>query len=66
MNYIIKKASLEDLDETAELFNLYRVFYRQESNIEKGKAFLKERIYLCSIIQTRHNNDHYKSHQRQY
>lgn len=44
MNYIIKKASLEDLDETAELFNLYRVFYRQESDVEKGKAFLKERF----------------------
>lgn len=44
MNYIIKKASLEDLDETAELFNLYRVFYRQESDVEKGKVFLRERF----------------------
>ncbi len=44
MNYTIKKASLEDLNETAELFNLYRVFYRQESDVEKGKAFLKERF----------------------
>ncbi len=44
MNYTIKKASLEDLNETAELFDLYRVFYRQESNIEKGKDFLKERF----------------------
>ena len=44
MNYSIKKASLEDLDEAAELFNPYRVFYRQESDVEKGKAFLKERF----------------------
>lgn len=44
MNYSIKKASLEDLVETAELFNLYRVFYRQESDVEKAKAFLKERF----------------------
>lgn len=44
MNYKIKKASLEDLDETAELFNLYRIFYRQESDLEKGKMFLKERF----------------------
>ncbi|MDR2269965.1 MAG: GNAT family N-acetyltransferase [Sphingobacterium sp.] len=44
MNYQIKKASLENLDETAELFNLYRIFYRQESDLEKGKIFLKERF----------------------
>jgi len=44
MNYQIKKASIEDLDEAAELFNLYRIFYRQESDVEKGKAFLKERL----------------------
>ena len=41
MDYKIKKASIEDLNKTAELFNLYRVFYRQESDVEKGKAFLK-------------------------
>ena len=40
MNYQIKKASLEDLNETAVLFNLYRVFYRQESDLERGKTFL--------------------------
>ncbi|WP_164111934.1 MULTISPECIES: GNAT family N-acetyltransferase [Sphingobacterium] len=44
MSYIIKKASLEDLNETAELFNLYRIFYRQESDLESGKTFLKERF----------------------
>lgn len=44
MNYNIKKASLEDLNVTANLFNLYRVFYRQESDVEKGMAFLKERF----------------------
>lgn len=44
MEYKIKKASLEDLNETAELFNQYRIFYRQESNLEKGKSFIKERL----------------------
>lgn len=44
MEYEIKKASLEDLEATAELFNQYRIFYRQESDVEKGKAFLKERF----------------------
>ncbi len=42
MNYSIKKASLEDLDETAELFNLYRIFYRQESDVKKEKLFSKK------------------------
>lgn len=44
MKHVIKKASLEDLDEAADLFNQYRVFYRQESDYEKGKCFLKERL----------------------
>ena len=44
MDYQIKKASLEELNETAELFDLYRVFYRQKSDVEAGKAFLKERL----------------------
>jgi GNAT superfamily N-acetyltransferase len=40
----IEIATLDHLDEFAELFNSYRVFYRQESNVEIGKAFLKDRI----------------------
>lgn len=44
MDYKIRKASLEDLDEVAMLFDLYRIFYRQDSDIEKGKVFLKERF----------------------
>lgn len=44
MEYKIKKASLEDLDETAALFDLYRIFYRQKSDVDKGKAFLQERF----------------------
>ncbi|WP_316776886.1 GNAT family N-acetyltransferase [Pedobacter antarcticus] len=44
MDYKIRKASLEDLDEIAVLFDLYRIFYRQDSDIEKSKVFLKERF----------------------
>jgi len=44
MNYKIKKANLEDLEAAAELFNLYRVFYRQEDNDEKCKKFIQERM----------------------
>ncbi|MFY0683915.1 MAG: GNAT family N-acetyltransferase [Balneola sp.] len=41
---IIKKATLADLEELNELFDGYRVFYEKESDLERGKAFLKERI----------------------
>ncbi len=40
----IKKAGLEDLDSTAALFNLYRVFYRQPDAYEQCKQFIKDRI----------------------
>lgn len=40
----IEIATLNHLDEFAELFNDYRVFYRQPADVERGKAFLRERI----------------------
>ncbi|MCX2454379.1 GNAT family N-acetyltransferase [Pedobacter sp. PLR] len=40
----IEIATLAHLNEFAELFDQYRVFYRQESDVEKGRTFLKERI----------------------
>ncbi|MDM1046369.1 GNAT family N-acetyltransferase [Myroides sp. 1354] len=44
MNYTIKKASLEDLKEASELFNLYRIFYQQESDLQGSTTFIKERL----------------------
>ena len=44
MNYTIKQANLENLDETAVLFNLYRIFYRQEDDYEKCRNFIRERL----------------------
>lgn len=41
---IIKKASGGDLETAAYLFDLYRQFYEQESDIESAKGFLLERI----------------------
>lgn len=41
---IIRKATLEDLVPLSELFDLYRQFYKKNSDIESGKQFLKERI----------------------
>lgn len=40
----IKKASLEDLNGLSSLFNAYRVFYEQPSDIELAKRFLSDRI----------------------
>lgn len=44
MNYNIKKANLNDLGETAELFNQYRIFYRQQDEYKKCREFIKERL----------------------
>jgi ribosomal protein S18 acetylase RimI-like enzyme len=40
----IQKATINDLNALAELFDAYRVFYQQESNVEEARNFLKERI----------------------
>jgi len=40
----IKRATIDDLDEVSNLFNLYRIFYRKESDIEGAKTFLRDRI----------------------
>ncbi|MCK1997569.1 GNAT family N-acetyltransferase [Psychrobacillus psychrodurans] len=40
----IQRATLNELDSLTELFDLYRLFYKQESNLEGGRAFLKERL----------------------
>lgn len=40
----IQKATLNELDFLTELFDSYRVFYKQESDFEGAKVFLKERL----------------------
>lgn len=40
----IYQASMEDLQGVATLFNEYRMFYRQDSNIEEAEQFLRERL----------------------
>ncbi|WP_459503622.1 N-acetyltransferase family protein [Bacillus sp. C1] len=40
----IYEAQIADLDGLAVVFNNYRMFYRQESNVEEAKAFLRNRI----------------------
>jgi ribosomal protein S18 acetylase RimI-like enzyme len=40
----ILKATLKDLDSLTELFDLYRLFYQQTSNLNGAKEFIKERL----------------------
>jgi ribosomal protein S18 acetylase RimI-like enzyme len=40
----IRKAILEDIPQLTRLFNLYRVFYRKEEDLEGAKKFLEERM----------------------
>lgn len=40
----ISKASLSDLQQITPLFDAYRVFYKQESNLDGATEFLKQRL----------------------
>jgi ribosomal protein S18 acetylase RimI-like enzyme len=41
---MIQRATINDLNSLSELFDSYRIFYKQESNFEGAKSFLKERL----------------------
>jgi ribosomal protein S18 acetylase RimI-like enzyme len=38
------RATMDDLDGVSGLFNLYRIFYQQDSNLDGAKRYIKERI----------------------
>ncbi|WP_342431437.1 GNAT family N-acetyltransferase [Neobacillus sp. FSL H8-0543] len=40
----IQKATVNELDSIVELFDMYRVFYEQKSDIKAAKLFLNERL----------------------
>ena len=40
----IEQATIEQLDDIAFLFNRYRVFYRQPSNLDAAKSFIQCRL----------------------
>lgn len=46
MNIEIRIAELSDINELSILFDEYRTFYSQKSDIEGAKKFLRERIIL--------------------
>ncbi|MGE6489223.1 GNAT family N-acetyltransferase [Paenisporosarcina sp. NPDC076898] len=40
----IQKATLNELDSLTELFDLYRLFYKQKSDLEGAREFLRKRM----------------------
>ncbi|MFP6584480.1 MAG: GNAT family N-acetyltransferase [Candidatus Hydrogenedentota bacterium] len=46
MSYTIKRANSDDLDAVAHLFDGYRVFYEQASDIDRARNFMEERLRL--------------------
>lgn len=43
-NFLVQQATIEDLEELSHLFNEYRIFYQQTSDINRTKAFLFDRF----------------------
>ena len=50
MNIIIKQAENSDITEIARLFDAYRVFYKQKSDLKLAVDFLSERIKNAESI----------------
>lgn len=40
----IQKATLNDLDSLSKLFDLYRIFYQQKSDLSGAREFIRERL----------------------
>jgi len=40
----IRRAEISDLEKVAKLFNDYRIFYKQSSDLSSATAFIKERL----------------------
>lgn len=45
MNYRLERAGLDDVEELAPLFDEYRSYYGQASNLEAARAFLQARLH---------------------
>ncbi|MDO7904968.1 N-acetyltransferase [Paenibacillus sp. JX-17] len=43
-SYDIVQATLQDLEEVAFVFNEYRMFYAQETDVQRARQFLTERL----------------------
>jgi ribosomal protein S18 acetylase RimI-like enzyme len=50
MSIVIKQASIDDVEPLSRLFNAYRIFYEQESNLPLANEFLKERLQNAESV----------------
>ena len=50
MKVIVKRAEVNDLTEIAKLFNGYRIFYKQDSDLGLALSFLTQRIVHSESI----------------
>lgn len=50
MNLEIRTANLEHLEDLAPLFDAYRVFYKEVSDLERARNFLLERIQKSDSV----------------
>ncbi|WP_161784715.1 hypothetical protein [Halalkalibacter okhensis] len=53
---MVYQATYKDLDGVATLFNLYRMFYEQESDLKGAKSYIKRRLEkkrFCNICSQR-------------
>lgn len=50
MKNTIKRAKIDDLDVFVALFDAYRQFYEQKSDIKAARAFLSERLERNEVI----------------
>ena len=55
---LIVQAAIEDLEETARIFDQYRVFYHQESDLDGARKFLFDKFeHQESVIFAARNTD---------
>ena len=50
MSVIIRKATIQDVDKISILFDKYRIFYKQNTDILSAKEFISERLIIIYII----------------
>ena len=60
MEFLIRKATLSDLDSIYPLFNKYRLFYGKSDNLRLSKKFISDRLEndesIVIVAQCSHNN----------
>ncbi|NQY93226.1 MAG: GNAT family N-acetyltransferase [Campylobacteraceae bacterium] len=58
MNITIHKAQLSNLEEVSKLFDAYRVFYKQKSDVSLALDFLTQRLENAESVIFYAKNDH--------